>query len=54
MPGTNDETRMFVPAGLLTEGDEQLTVKHHIYVDSRATWDEIGDRGQLHRNAYAG
>ena len=54
LPGDNDESRMFVPAGLITAGDENLRVAHHIYVDSRAAWDEIGDAGKQHADAFTG
>ncbi len=53
LPGKNDETRMFIPAGLLTEGSESLAVSHHIWVDSKAVWDEICDSGQQHREAFS-
>jgi hypothetical protein len=52
VPGINDESRMFVPAGLITDGGDFLTVKHHIWVDSKAVWDEIGDSGRQHRKAF--
>lgn len=48
LPGHNDALRMFVPAGGLTEGAEALRVAHHIWVGSKASWDEIGDDGQQH------
>jgi hypothetical protein len=51
LPGANDESRMFVPAGLITEGGEDLRVIHHIWVESRASWDEIGDSGEQHGQA---
>jgi len=54
LPGDNDETRMFVPAGLIVDGDKGLSVLHHIYVDSRAPWDEIGDSGRQHGGAFGG
>ncbi len=54
LPGTNDESRMFVPAGLISDGGETLRVIHHIWVDSKAVWDEIGDSGQRHREAFSG
>lgn len=54
LPGVNDESRMFVPAGLITEGDEGLRVIHHIWVGSKADWDEIGDLGRQHLEAYDG
>jgi len=53
LPGENDESRMFVPAGLISDGGESLRIAHHIWVDSRAAWDEIADSGQQHREAYA-
>ena len=52
VPGMNDEARMFVPAGLITEGGESLNVAHHLYADSMAPWDEIGDDGCIHREGY--
>ncbi len=52
LPGPNDEARMFVPAGLLTGGDEALRVAHHIWVGSKAGWDEIGDAGKRHAEAF--
>ena len=45
LPGVNDPSRMFVPAGLIAEGGEDLELTHHIWVDSKAGWDEIGDAG---------
>ena len=51
LPGANDPSRMFVPAGLIAEGGEALRVLHHIWVDSKASWDEIGDAGQQHAEA---
>lgn len=54
VPGRNDPERMFVPAGTLTEGGEGLRVIHHIWVGSKAPWDEIGDSGKQHPEAYRG
>lgn len=54
VPGINDESRMFVPAGSITEGGESLQVKHHIWVDSKADWDEIGDAGLQHMEEFNG
>ncbi len=53
LPGTNDAERMFVPAGLLADPTHRLKVLHHIWVDSKAGWDEIGDSGQQHPGALA-
>lgn len=54
LPGVNDETRMYVPAGLITEGSESLHVAHHIWVESKAEWDEIGDSGKQHLQSFEG
>ncbi|MEO1658752.1 MAG: GFA family protein [Pseudomonadota bacterium] len=54
LPGPNDDERMFIPVGLLTEGAEHLQVTDHIWVDSRAPWDVIGDDGRQHKEAYEG
>jgi hypothetical protein len=48
VPGRNDAERMFVPAGAITEGGDALRVAHHIWVGSKAAWDEIGGSGQQH------
>ena len=52
MPGHNDAERMCIPAGTLSHGGEALKVEHHIWVGSRATWDEIGDGGKQHEQAF--
>jgi len=52
LPGANDESRMFVPAGLLSDDVDDLRVIHHIWVDSKACWDEIGDSGRQHAGAF--
>lgn len=52
VPDANDESRMFVPAGLIGDGGEKLKVAHHIWVDSKATWDVIGDGGRQHAEAF--
>lgn len=52
LPGINDQTRMYVPAGLINEGGESLEVKHHIWVESKAVWDLIGDSGKQHPTSF--
>ena len=54
VPGVNDSERMFVPAGLISEGAEDLKVAHHIWTGSKAGWDEIGDDGKQHPEAFGG
>jgi hypothetical protein len=53
LPGANDKERMFIPAGLLSAGGEGLKVIHHLWVGSKACWDEIGDSGQQHPEAFS-
>jgi hypothetical protein len=48
VPGANDASRTYVPAGLITSGGERLTVAHHLWVGSKAVWDEIGGTGAQH------
>lgn len=54
VPGHNDATRMFVPAGTLLDAVPELKVIHHIWVGSKADWDEIGDQGKQHVEAFRG
>ncbi len=54
VPGVNDESRMFVPAGLIDDHSAPLHVAHHIWVGSKAQWDEIGDDGRCHLEAFEG
>ncbi|MEM9403545.1 MAG: GFA family protein [Pseudomonadota bacterium] len=54
VPGVNDESRTFVPAGLISDDDSHLKVAHHVWVDSKAAWDEIGDCGRCHPEAFEG
>ena len=52
LPADNDPERLFVPAGLLPDDGAALRVAAHIFVDSRAAWDEIGDDGVRHPEAF--
>lgn len=52
VPGQNDPARVFVPAGLLPGHGNALRVLHHIWVGSKAEWDEIGDDGKQHLEGY--
>jgi hypothetical protein len=52
VPGVNDRNRMFVPAGLITQGGEGLRVIHHVWVGSKAAWDEIGGAGTQHPEGF--
>ena len=52
LPGANDDDSVYVPAGLIDEGQEHLTVKHHIWVSSKAPWHDIGESGQRHERGF--
>jgi hypothetical protein len=52
VPGENDPAKMFVPASSITEGGERLRVAHHVFVGSKAVWDEIGDAGRQHAERF--
>lgn len=54
LPGTNDDDHIFIPAGLITEGGDDLKVTHHLWTDSKANWDEIGDQGKCHHQQFTG
>ncbi|KZN61729.1 GFA family protein [Pseudoalteromonas luteoviolacea] len=49
LPGENDEQRMYIPAGLISnEYLQGSSVTHHLWVESKACWDKIGDDGKQH------
>lgn len=52
LPGVNGDSTTFIPAGLISEGGESLKVAHHIFVNSKAVWDQIGDSGKQHAEAF--
>jgi hypothetical protein len=54
VPGENNPTTMFIPAGSITRGGDALRVIHHVWVGSKAVWDEIGDSGKQHTEGYRG
>lgn len=54
LPGKNDSERTFIPAGLLPGTGLGLRVRAHIWVDSKAEWDEIGDQARQHAERYVG
>ncbi len=52
LPVDNDESNMAIPPGLLSDGGQTFRVIHHLWVDSKANWDDIGDAGQQHSKGY--
>lgn len=54
VPGKNDSDHSYIPVSLLDSGHEGLEVKHHIFVDSKASWEEIGKTGKQHGKNFSG
>jgi hypothetical protein len=52
LPGENDPQNMYIPVGTLISGHENLKVAHHLWVDSKASWEVIGDIGKQHREGF--
>ncbi|MEL7541779.1 MAG: GFA family protein [Pseudomonadota bacterium] len=52
LPVSNDDERVAVPAGLLDDADSNLSVAAHIWVGSKASWDEIGTDGHKYECAF--
>ncbi|MGD1850679.1 MAG: GFA family protein [Cyanophyceae cyanobacterium] len=51
LPGDNDEANVFIPVGFLSDGTKNLKVAHHIWVGSKAIWDDVGESGVQHLEA---
>ena len=54
LPGQNGPDSMYIPAGLLKDHSLELKVSHHIFTESKASWDIIGDRGKRHEGPFQG
>lgn len=52
LPANNDNDSFFVPVSLFDSGFEGLTVKHHLFVGSKANWEVIGDQGVQHLDNF--
>ncbi len=52
LPGKNDEKTTYIPVSLLDSGYEKLQVKGHLFVDSKAPWEEIADSAKQHNNNF--
>ncbi len=48
LPGINDAQNFYIPVSLLNSRQENLKVKHHIFVGSKASWEIIGDDAKQH------
>ena len=47
-----EKTTYWVPAGTLDERDPGIRVGAHVYVDSKAEWDVIGDDGVRYHEGF--
>uniref|UniRef100_UPI0018DCD358 GFA family protein n=1 Tax=Gilvimarinus agarilyticus TaxID=679259 RepID=UPI0018DCD358 len=54
VPGENDENNMYIPASLLTSDDSTLRITHHLYIGSKASWEEIAGGAKQHVAGYSG
>ncbi|WP_394224458.1 GFA family protein [Alteromonas gracilis] len=54
LPGKNDNAHFYIPVSLLDTGFENLEVKHHLFTDSKAVWEEIGITGKQHKETFGG
>jgi len=52
LPGENDSTQIYIPVGTLSSGHENLQTAHHLYTNSKASWEAIGDSGKQHPEGY--
>ena len=50
LPGKNDPDTSYVPVSLLDSGYENLKVQAHLFVDSKAPWEEIHGNAKKHKN----
>lgn len=53
LPGKNDEEASYVPVSLLDSGQGRLEVKHHLFVGSKPSWENISDNGVQHKNGFS-
>ncbi|WP_018996155.1 GFA family protein [Hirschia maritima] len=51
-PGKNDDSTMFIPVGVITQGSETLKMAHHIFVGSKPKWTNICDEGKQHPEEF--
>jgi len=53
LPGINDQHTSYVPVSLLDSGYENLKVQSHLFVDSKASWEEIADNATIHTKGFS-
>jgi len=52
LPGKNDENASYIPVSLLDSGYENLKVQGHLFVNSKAPWEEIAGNAKQHKNNF--
>ena len=53
LPGKNNEQASYVPVSLLDSGSENLKVQGHLFVDSKAPWEEIAGNAKKHKEGFS-
>ena len=53
LPGKNDQNASYIPVSLLDSGDENLQVQGHLFVDSKASWEEISGNATQHKKGFS-
>ena len=52
LPGKNDENASYIPVSLLDSGYEHLQIQGHLFVDSKAPWEEIVGEAAKYRKGF--
>lgn len=52
LPGNNDDNSIYLPVGLLDSGYQGLQLKHHLFVDSKASWEILSNSATKHNNNF--
>ncbi|WP_299773302.1 GFA family protein [uncultured Pseudoteredinibacter sp.] len=52
MPGENDDDRMYIPVGTLSDGVDSLRLSHHLFVDSKAAWEPLSESAIQHKAGF--
>ena len=53
LPGKNDEKTIYIPVDLLDSGNDNLVVRHHLFVASKGSWQIIQDEGIQHQENFS-
>lgn len=52
LPGKNDAKAVYIPVSLLDSGYQHLKIRHHLFVDSKASWETTDNAAKLHNNNF--